>query len=70
MGRVAAIGEATRLEALRLAGVLVLPAADPVEAHDRWRALPDDVTLVLLTEAAGSGVSPPRPGVLTVVMPT
>ncbi len=73
MGRVAAIGEAVRVQGLRLAGVLVLPGEEPAEVRASWAGLPDDVAVVVLTSAAAAALNsaPPtnrlaRP---TVVMP-
>lgn len=70
MGGIAVIGETTRVAALGLAGVLVVPAEDPEQVLAAWESLPDDVTLVLLTPAAARQ---PRPAagrdVLTAVMP-
>ena len=70
MSRVAAIGDPAALAGLRLAGVVVLPAADAAQARAQWADLPDDVALVLLSAAAATAAAPARPGVLTVVMPT
>jgi vacuolar-type H+-ATPase subunit F/Vma7 len=74
MGRVAAIGEHTRVAGLALAGTVVLVAEDPDTVRRIWRSLPDDVELVILTPAAAEALdldsTPPhshRP--LTAVMP-
>ncbi len=75
MAAIVAIGDASRLRALELAGVVVLPAESPVEAHRRWADLPDDVGLVLLTQSAAEALEATdavgRGGTdrLTVVMP-
>ncbi|CAL9656894.1 hypothetical protein SUDANB105_06839 [Streptomyces sp. enrichment culture] len=74
MGRVAALGERTRVAGLALAGAVVL-VADGTEAVRRaWRDLPDGIDLVILTPAAAKalGPDPAAPGPrrpLTAVMP-
>jgi len=60
MGRVAAIGEAVRVQGLRLAGVQVLPGEEPAEVRASWAALPDDVAVVVLTPAAAAALDPDR----------
>ncbi|MDF3293290.1 V-type ATP synthase subunit F [Streptomyces silvisoli] len=72
MGTVAAIGERTRVAALALAGVTVVPAEGPEHVREAWAALPTDVTLVIVTPAAADALGPEaldgvRP--LTAVMP-
>lgn len=69
MGRIAAIGEAHRVQGLGLAGVLVLPGEDAHEVRSRWSALPPEVELVILTARADRALSDRGPGPLTVVMP-
>ena len=69
MGRVAAIGEAVRLQGLSLAGVLLLPGDDAAEVLASWADLPEDVEVVILTPRAGAALGTPRTGPLTVVMP-
>ena len=69
MGRVAAIGEAVRLQGLSLAGVLLLPGDDAAEVLASWADLPEDVEIVILTPRAGAALGAPRTGPLTVVMP-
>ncbi|GAA2363476.1 hypothetical protein GCM10010246_63750 [Streptomyces cuspidosporus] len=73
MGRVAAVGERSRVAGLALAGVTVVAAEEPRAVRDAWRGLPPDVTLVILTPAAADALGPAlgagtRP--LTVVMPS
>jgi len=70
-GRIAAIGEHVAVEGFGLAGALTYPAANPQEVLAAWRALPADVTLVILTVAASRVVPRRSPGALplTVVMP-
>jgi vacuolar-type H+-ATPase subunit F/Vma7 len=72
MARAAVIGEAVRTEGFALAGALVLPAEDPVEARAAWDALPADVAVLVLTPRAACwlGEAPQsRHDVLMVVMP-
>ncbi|MFE9773702.1 hypothetical protein ACFYOV_18940 [Streptomyces sp. NPDC005931] len=75
VGRVAAIGERSRVAGLALAGVLVLAAEDATAVRRSWRALPDGVDLVVLTPAAAEALgvrtepSGPR-GPLITVMPS
>lgn len=73
MGRVAAVGERTRVAGLALAGVTVVAAEEPRAVREAWQGLPRDVTLVILTPAAADALGPAlgagaRP--LTVVMPS
>ena len=68
MGRIAAIGESVRVQALALAGVLVLPGATPDESRASWRGLPPDVELVILTPEAAAAVGDGG-GPLRIVMP-
>jgi|APIni6443716594_1056825.scaffolds.fasta_scaffold248625_2 hypothetical protein len=69
MGRVAAIGEAVRLQGLSLAGVLLLPGEDAAEVRASWTDLPEDVEVVILTPRASAALGTPGTGPLTVVMP-
>ncbi len=69
MGRIAAIGQAVRVQGLGLAGVLVLPGEDPGQVRARWSGLPEDIALVFLTPLAASALQDAGPGPLTVVMP-
>lgn len=69
MGRVAAIGEAVRVQGFALAGVLVLPGDGPAEAQASWASLPSDVEVVILTPGAAAALAVSRPGPLTVVLP-
>ena len=52
MGRVVAIGEPGSLEGFALAGATVVTAGDPTAVRRAWEELPEDVSLVLLTESA------------------
>ncbi|MER6746328.1 hypothetical protein [Streptomyces fungicidicus] len=56
MGRVAAIGEQTRVGGLALAGAVVLVADSPEAARRAWRDLPEDTDLVILTPAAAEAL--------------
>ena len=69
MGRVAVIGEGVRVSGFALAGALVLPAETDVEVRSQWASLPDDVDVVILTDAAARQVGVPDRGPLRVVMP-
>ncbi len=69
MGRVAAIGEAVRLQGLSLAGVLLLPGEDAAEVLANWTDLPEDVEVVILTPRASAALGTQGTGPLTVVMP-
>jgi vacuolar-type H+-ATPase subunit F/Vma7 len=71
MASVAVIGDEATVRAFGLVGVIVRPAGDPDAVRSAWAALPGDVALVLLTEAAagalGSAVTEPG-APLTAVM--
>lgn len=74
MGTVAAIGARSRIGGLVLAGVDVLVAEHPDAVRGAWRALPETISLVIVTpeaaEALGTGTAAPDPSrPLTVVMP-
>lgn len=69
MGRVAAIGEAVRVQGLSLAGVLLLPGEVPAEVRSSWGDLPADVEVVILTPRASAALGTQHTGPLTVVMP-
>lgn len=72
MARVAVIGEPLRIYGYGLAGALVFPACDRPEALRRWRELPGDVAVVLLTPGAAewlAGELASQPDALPVVLP-
>ncbi|MEU2912771.1 hypothetical protein ACWCQ0_11795 [Streptomyces massasporeus] len=74
MGRVAALGERSRVLGLALAGAVVLVAEDDQAVRRVWRSLPDGIDLVILTPAAAQALEPEpaTPGgrrPLTAVMP-
>jgi len=50
--RVAVLGEGERVRAFALVGVHVVAADDAQAARAAWRALPNDVGLVMLTQSA------------------
>ena len=54
MGSVAVIGEASLVGGFALAGAVVLVADDPEAVRAAWRGLPNDVCVVMLTEAAAA----------------
>lgn len=73
MGLVVALGEAARVGHLALGGAVVVSAEDAEAVRRCWRSLPDDVSLVILTERADAALTgePSQPGRrLRVVMPT
>lgn len=70
MGRVAAIGEAIRVQGFALAGVLTLPGDTPADARASWLVLPSDVDVVILTPQAAEALATTRSGPLRVVMPS
>lgn len=61
MGRVAVIGEETLVRGFALAGASIVAADDAEAVRTAWRNLPDDVTVVVLTEAAAAA-DPGRAG--------
>ncbi len=71
VGRVAVLGERVRVAGFALAGALVVPAEDGPEVRSAWRALPADVSVVVLTPAAAARLGDvlPDPARLTVAMP-
>ncbi|MET9132930.1 hypothetical protein [Streptomyces antibioticus] len=74
VGRVAALGERSRVAGLSLAGAVVLVADSPEAARQGWRSLPENVDLVILTPSAAEALGPEPGGrtggcPLIVVMP-
>ncbi|MCZ4602785.1 hypothetical protein O3S80_03150 [Streptomyces sp. Lzd4kr] len=74
MGRVAALGERSRVAGLVLAGTDVFVADDPEAVLRIWRTLPDGIDLVILTPAAAEALesdaaAPGERRPLTAVMP-
>jgi vacuolar-type H+-ATPase subunit F/Vma7 len=56
MGTACAIGEQTRVAGLALAGVTVLAAERPDAVREAFAALPQDVTLLIVTPAAADAL--------------
>jgi vacuolar-type H+-ATPase subunit F/Vma7 len=70
VARVAAIGEAVRVQGFALGGALVFAAEDADAARSAWSSLDRSVVVVILTPAAVAALEGvPRDGRLTVVMP-
>jgi vacuolar-type H+-ATPase subunit F/Vma7 len=73
MSRTAVIGEAVRTAGFALAGAVVVPAETAEETRTAWRALPDDVAVLVLTARAAAWLGDlprSRRDVLVVVMPS
>lgn len=73
MPQVTGLGELTRLEVYRLAGVAVLAAETDDDVRTAWLSLTRDTVVVLLTPraAAALGNAVAEPGVpMTVVLPS
>jgi vacuolar-type H+-ATPase subunit F/Vma7 len=72
MGRIAALGDARRIQALALAGVDAFRAATEGEAVEAWAALPSDVAVLVLTPESAAALARrlgERPGLLVTVLP-
>ena len=72
MSEVVAIGAQQQVAGFALAGARVYPADSAEQARAAWRALPDTVAVVILTEAAADALGADRlapQAPLTVVMP-
>lgn len=72
MGRIAAVGEWDKIQAVALAGVEPHRAADPGEALAAWLELPADVSVLILTpqsESALAGRVDERRDLLVTVLP-
>jgi vacuolar-type H+-ATPase subunit F/Vma7 len=71
-GRIAVLGERIRVAGFGLAGAFVEEAESPSAVWDAWRALPEDVAVVVLTPAAAEALGPERERgwPVTVVMPS
>lgn len=73
MPQAAGLGELSRLEGYRLAGVGVLAAETDDDVRTAWQSLTEDTLVVLLTPraAAALGNALAEPGVpMTVVLPS
>ena len=72
MGTVVALGETHELAGFVLAGVRVVPTTDDADIVRAWRALDDEVGLVILSPESAVALRAElgrRPDVLTAVMP-
>jgi vacuolar-type H+-ATPase subunit F/Vma7 len=72
MGRIAVIGEQLRVQGLALAGAFAVPADSPADVRAALAALPDDITVVVLTARAADALGERRWDLadrLTTVMP-
>jgi vacuolar-type H+-ATPase subunit F/Vma7 len=70
VSRIAALGEAVKVEGFALAGALVLAAEDATDVDAAWTALPDDVAVLILTTRAADRLGErldERPRLITVV---
>ena len=71
MSEVAAIGAQSEVAGFGLAGARLYPAETADQARAAWLALPDAVTIVILTDAAADAIGADRTGPhapMTVVM--
>ena len=71
VGRVAVLGTRVRVQGFALAGALVESSDDDTSTRAAWRALPADVSVVVLTPEAAAALGDLLPDAhrLTVVMP-
>jgi vacuolar-type H+-ATPase subunit F/Vma7 len=72
MGRIAALGERHRIQALAIAGVEAYPAATDEDALSAWRDLSTEVAVLILTQqsfAALAGRLDERRDLLVTVLP-
>ncbi len=72
MGRIAALGERHRIQALAIAGVEAHPAATDADALSAWRDLSKEVAVLILTQqssAALAGRLDERRDLLVTVLP-
>ena len=72
MSGIAAIGEEARLAGYALAGAAVHPASDADQVRSAWARLPDDVALLVLTDASRAALGTllgERPRLLWAVIP-
>lgn len=72
MGRIAALGERSRIQAFAIAGVEGHPAATNVEALSAWHELSHEVAVLILTResaAALAGRLDERRDLLVTVLP-
>lgn len=72
MGRIAALGNGHRIQALSIAGVEPHPANTNEEAVAAWQSLPSDVAVLVLTPESAAALAPrlaERPDLLVTVLP-
>lgn len=56
MGRIAALGERHRIQALAIAGVEAHPAATDEDALSAWRDLSTEVAVLILTQQSSAAL--------------
>jgi vacuolar-type H+-ATPase subunit F/Vma7 len=56
-GRVAVLGERSRVQGYALAGAVVLAADDPAAVRASWEALPADIAVAILTARAARALT-------------
>jgi vacuolar-type H+-ATPase subunit F/Vma7 len=56
-GRIAVLGEQSRVQGYALAGALVIAADDPDAVRSAWRRLDADVAVVIVTQRAAGALS-------------
>jgi vacuolar-type H+-ATPase subunit F/Vma7 len=72
MGRIAALGDGYRIQALAIAGVEPHPAATGDEAVAAWQSLSHDVAVLIVTAQAAAALGErmkERPHLLVTVLP-
>jgi vacuolar-type H+-ATPase subunit F/Vma7 len=72
MGRIAALGDRHRIQALAIAGVEPHPATTDEEAAAAWQTLPSDVAVLILTSQSAAALAhrlEERPDLLVTVLP-
>jgi vacuolar-type H+-ATPase subunit F/Vma7 len=73
MGRIAVLGDPSRVEYYQLSGALVLAAETPEGIVSAWNSLPSDVDLIVLTPRAAAELAKhshaERSNALTVTLP-
>jgi vacuolar-type H+-ATPase subunit F/Vma7 len=57
MGRIAALGDRHRIQALAIAGVEPYAAATDEEAEAAWQTLPLDVSVLILTPQSAAALA-------------
>jgi vacuolar-type H+-ATPase subunit F/Vma7 len=72
MGRIAALGESRRIQALGIAGVEAYAASTEEEAAAAWTALSPEVAVLVLTPQSAAALAErlaERPDLLVTVLP-